>query len=55
MLHAALTPVAARLAVRFLDEKGNDAFVAVATAMVTEAFGALDATHYVELVMSGTA
>ena len=37
MLHAALTPAAARLIVRCLDEKGDSAFVAAATAMTTEA------------------
>ena len=41
MLHAALTPAAARLIVRCLDEKGDSAFVAAATAITTEAFGAL--------------
>ena len=36
MLHAALTPATARLIVRFLDEMGDDAFVAAATAIATE-------------------
>ena len=43
MLHTALTPAAARLIVRYLDELGDDAFVAAATAIATDAVDKLQA------------